>query len=583
MLIKSETWDEVTAPAIPSGWNVTAAGGFTTIITATAGPTPISAPNMLYQAAGPVSARTITWATLDGNSGNVQVQGTGLFDTSYANSEFAVFARCNTSSFNPTTDTAYVWKLSGSAGAFEVLKYVAGTITTLFSISVSSLSAGVFYRITGQLFGTSSTTIQASVTRLSDGFSLSFSSGTFTAGSGLLSFIDASSPNTGQGYAGWLAYPAGPVPVWGDDWSLSTFSITALAATENRDIFAGVSNNDYAALAGSEAHDTFAGSARATPGSRLSAIERHDTASIYARVSPFLQGTEHHDLFAASATARPGLAAALTATETHDLFSATGGFTYDARSSWSAFERGDIFATAHTGPSSAVMGTIASGDTFAAAVSFAAHASAAITETGDTFRGGLERVAYHVYANTGAGDPINYSSAIDTTSGLTFTTSPLSYPGTWEFGVRAYHVISGLEEQNLDCSVAIVLDAAGNDISNKPMPPIGLRAFAMAAGVVRTEWSYGQASGPTAPQGFHVYIGTGSTPSYSTPVATVSFNAALFGQFVANLTGLSGGTTYAIGVRAFNATAEEANTSTVTVTADATGPSAVEALTGAAT
>jgi hypothetical protein len=37
-----------------------------------------------------------------------------------------------------------------------------------------------------------------------------------------------------------------------------------------------------------------------------------------------------------------------------------------------------------------------------------------------------------------------------------------------------------------------------------------------------------------------------------------------------------------IGVRAFNAVAEETNTKTVTVTADATGPSAVNSLTATA-
>jgi hypothetical protein len=41
--------------------------------------------------------------------------------------------------------------------------------------------------------------------------------------------------------------------------------------------------------------------------------------------------------------------------------------------------------------------------------------------------------------------------------------------------------------------------------------------------------------------------------------------------------------TYTIGVRAYNATAEESNSNTVIVTADATGPAAVGALTGTAT
>ena len=52
------------------------------------------------------------------------------------------------------------------------------------------------------------------------------------------------------------------------------------------------------------------------------------------------------------------------------------------------------------------------------------------------------------------------------------------------------------------------------------------------------------------PTGFHVYIGTGGTPSYGSSVATVSYQSAIAGSFVANLAGLSSGTTYAVGCAA---------------------------------
>ena len=190
---------------------------------------------------------------------------------------------------------------------------------------------------------------------------------------------------------------------------------------------------------------------------------------------------------------------------------------------------------------------------------------------------------YHVYANTGAGDPIDYSSVVDTTATLTYLTSALSYPGTWSFGVRAFDTVSNLEEQNLDCAVTIVLDALGNDITNRPAPPSGLRAFALAAGSIRVEWYYPPTSGAKAPSGFHVYTGTAGTPSYIMAVATVSFSTGIANSFVANMTGLVDGMTYTIGVRAYNATAEEPNTTAVTVTAIATGPEPVDRLTGIAT
>ncbi len=192
-------------------------------------------------------------------------------------------------------------------------------------------------------------------------------------------------------------------------------------------------------------------------------------------------------------------------------------------------------------------------------------------------------IEYHVYANTGAGDPINYSSVVDTTATLTYTTSPLSYPGSWSFGVRAFDTVSGLEEQNLDCSLTIVLDASGNDITNRPVSSSGLRAFALAGGSIRAEWYYPPTSGAKAPSGFHVYTGTGEMPSYTMPAATVLFSTGIANSFVVNMTGFSDGVTYSIGVRAFNTTAEEPNTYAVTVTAIATGPGPVDGLVGIST
>jgi hypothetical protein len=185
--------------------------------------------------------------------------------------------------------------------------------------------------------------------------------------------------------------------------------------------------------------------------------------------------------------------------------------------------------------------------------------------------------AYHVYSNTGAGDPINYGSPIATVATFSYLTSALTYPGTWSFGVRAFDLGSGLEDQNVDVAVTIILDASGKDITNQPSPPTGLRAFAMAGGSIRVEWTYASANRAKLPTGFHVYIGTTSM-NYANPVATVLFTSAIANTFVANLTGLTDGTLYMIGVRAFNSTAEESNTVTVSMTADATGPLPVDSL-----
>ena len=192
--------------------------------------------------------------------------------------------------------------------------------------------------------------------------------------------------------------------------------------------------------------------------------------------------------------------------------------------------------------------------------------------------GAIPPTAYHVYSNAGSG-PINYNVPIATTFGLTWTSPPLTHPDTWRFGVRAFNSFG--EEQNLDAAVMIVLDGSGNDITYRPIAPAGLRAFPMAAGTARVEWTYTSPSLQTLPIGFNVYKGT-PTVSYLTPAANVLYSSMLANTFVANLTGLSDGVTYAIGVRSYNAAGEEANVSFVTVTADSTGPSAVDSLTGTA-
>ena len=84
------------------------------------------------------------------------------------------------------------------------------------------------------------------------------------------------------------------------------------------------------------------------------------------------------------------------------------------------------------------------------------------------------------------------------------------------------------------------------------------------------------------PTGFNVYCTAGDAVSYAAPSAVVAFSTGIRNAFVVNLPGLADGTAYAIGVRAYNATAEEPNTVAVSATADATGPAAVDVLTAAA-
>lgn len=197
-----------------------------------------------------------------------------------------------------------------------------------------------------------------------------------------------------------------------------------------------------------------------------------------------------------------------------------------------------------------------------------------------TFEGTPGAVGYRIYSNGGSG-VVDYSTIVATTSGLTYTTAPLTFPNTWIWAVRAFYENSGLEETNVDAVVTIVLDGMGQDITNTPPAPIGLRCFATQNGSVRAEWGEPPTSLAKQPTGFHIYTGTG-TPNYSSPAATVLFNTSLAGSFVANLSGFSNGQIVAIAVRAYNSTSEEQNSVFVTTTAASVGPTAVVGLTGIA-
>ena len=97
-------------------------------------------------------------------------------------------------------------------------------------------------------------------------------------------------------------------------------------------------------------------------------------------------------------------------------------------------------------------------------------------------------ISYHIYENQGLGDPINYAIPVGAVTRLNWTSGALNVPGQYRLGVRAFDASTGLEEQNVDAAVLLSLDAAGNDVSNVPLPPVGLRAFPKAGGAVRVEW-----------------------------------------------------------------------------------------------
>ena len=161
-----------------------------------------------------------------------------------------------------------------------------------------------------------------------------------------------------------------------------------------------------------------------------------------------------HDALAGSGGFTAAGSASLT--EGHDALAGSGMFA--GGGAMAVMEGHDALAATGYSDPPGNMAVTEAHDALAGSGTFATSASLGITEGHDTTAGFSSDLVYHIYSNTGVGDPIDYSTILATTGLLTWTSSPLAYPGTWRFGVRAFNPVNGLEEENLDCSIALILE-----------------------------------------------------------------------------------------------------------------------------
>ncbi|CAB4130916.1 Fibronectin type III [uncultured Caudovirales phage] len=212
-----------------------------------------------------------------------------------------------------------------------------------------------------------------------------------------------------------------------------------------------------------------------------------------------------------------------------------------------------------------------------------------VVSTGGIVAGGLSSQAfvdlspgYHVWQAASDGSPIDYTATPILVRGLTWTSTSLPNSSTTRFGVRAYDPGTGYDDNNVDATVIVTLDGSGIDISFLPPAPTALSATPGPAGSMILRWTLMTAPGSTnAPTSFSVFKSTGSTLSYGTPSATISYVPGMT-SYTATLTGLTNATLYSFGVRSVNAVGTEQNTAAVTATASTTGPSPITTLTGTA-
>ena len=108
-------------------------------------------------------------------------------------------------------------------------------------------------------------------------------------------------------------------------------------------------------------------------------------------------------------------------------------------------------------------------------------------------------IIYKIYSNQGSGGPIDYSTAIASTSSLSYVFGPLAPSSSTSFAVRAYDTATQLEEANTEGRVRLDLDASGADVSGRPGPVHALTLGSTAAGGCLVSWAYAPGSSEQAP------------------------------------------------------------------------------------
>jgi hypothetical protein len=189
-------------------------------------------------------------------------------------------------------------------------------------------------------------------------------------------------------------------------------------------------------------------------------------------------------------------------------------------------------------------------------------------------------IVYRIYSNGGSGGPVDYSTIVATVSAPPWTGSALATPSDTTFAVRAYDTVLGLEDLNRDVITRVVLDSSGNNITGIPLAPLIPSARPVGTTSIQVEFGHHPGLQPK-PTGFKIWVTAGGSVNYAaSPAATIPYPSygGRLKHLSTTITGLTAGTAYSVGVRAYNAVGIETNTQAVAITTAATAPAPVTGL-----
>ena len=188
---------------------------------------------------------------------------------------------------------------------------------------------------------------------------------------------------------------------------------------------------------------------------------------------------------------------------------------------------------------------------------------------------------FRVYHNAGEGR-IDYDTVRETRSEYAdaWTSSALSYPATWRFGVRAYN--ENGEEKNINVADELVLLSSGAESPERPNKPTGLKATPAAGGKVDVTFDYNTTDEAASCTHFHIYHNGGAGEvDYTSEVGSVNIDDGIFTHYLFETGALNDGIPYRFAVRAATASdVEDTGIEWVEAIADASAPDQPASLTG---
>jgi hypothetical protein len=174
-------------------------------------------------------------------------------------------------------------------------------------------------------------------------------------------------------------------------------------------------------------------------------------------------------------------------------------------------------------------------------------------------------IVYRIYSNNDTGGLVDFSAPLASTTGLTYTFSPLGASTDTTFVVRAFDPEADLEEANTEALVRVVIGPDGAEVGGRPNPPHALSLTPSFGGGCRVSWAYAPAEQCGIPAGFHVYLTPVDSVHNSIPTAVVPYVAGRIG-YSTLLLGPFTLSDYTASVASFDATGDGADSGSVTRT-----------------